>query len=210
MAEPRATETPGKLVAHVLCGAWRQTPPEVDCSAADLEAVTPQLLGSGSAGLGWRRVSNTNLRTCPAAFELQQAYRLQSLYAGLHEIEIEQVIELLRAGGVEPLLIKGRAAVEFYAERGLRPYGDIDLCFESRDYAKALAVLASPEGIAINVDPHEGIDRFYGAVLRGPLAHSVYTFLETRGVAAVESLRCCRCARVAARRCRLGPMLRKR
>lgn len=172
MIEPRAKEAPGKLVAHLLYGAWRQTLPELDLSAAQLEAVTPQLLWSGSAGLGWRRISATDLRTTAAATKLQQAYRLQSLYAGLHETEIEQVIGLLHAAGVEPLLIKGRAAAEFYPDRGLRPYGDIDLCFEINQYAKALAVLRSPEGTAINVDPHDGLDGFYGLSLDDMLMRS--------------------------------------
>ncbi|MGH8598654.1 MAG: nucleotidyltransferase family protein [Gammaproteobacteria bacterium] len=159
-------------MADVLCGAWRQTPPELDFSEAELDAVTPRLLGSGSAGLGWRRISATVLQACPAAIELQQAYRLQSLYAGLHEADIEQIIELLRAAGVDPLLIKGRAAAQFYAERGLRPYGDIDLCFETGQYAQALPVLESPEGRTINVDPHDGLDRFYGLSLEELLSRS--------------------------------------
>ena len=107
-----------------------------------------------------------------AAVRLQQAFRLQSLYAGLHEEGIEQVIQLLRTATVEPLLIKGRAAAAFYPERGLRPYGDIDLCFESRDYTKALAVLASPEGMAFNVDAHDGLDRFYGLSMDEMLSRS--------------------------------------
>jgi hypothetical protein len=122
--------------------------------------------------LGWRRISGTPLRTSPGGLKLQQAYRLQSLYAGLHEEEIEQVIELLRAAAVVPLLIKGRAAAELYPERGLRPYGDIDLCFESGDYAKALDLLTSPEGIAFNVDPHNGLDQVYGLSLSDLIARS--------------------------------------
>jgi len=172
MSDPRAVQTPGRLVAHVLYGSWRQTPAEVDFTAEDLDAVTPQLLGSGAGALGWRRISGTTLRTSPGGLKLQQAYRLQSLYAGLHEEEIEQVTELLRAAAVVPLLIKGRAAAELYPERGLRPYGDIDLCFESGDYAKALAVLASPEAITFNVDPHDGLDQVYGLNLRDLMARS--------------------------------------
>lgn len=173
MAEPRGGKTPGKLVAHVLSGAWRETPPELDCSAAELDSVTPQLLGSGAGALGWRHISSdAPLRTSPAGVRLQQAYRLQTLYAGLHEIAIEQAIKLLRAAGVEPLLVKGRAAAELYPERGLRPYGDIDLCFEKDQYQTALAVLDSPEGRAFNVDPHDGLEGFYGLSLDEVLARS--------------------------------------
>ena len=79
---------------------------------------------------------------------------------------------MLVEAGIEPLLIKGRAAARFYAEPGLRPYGDIDLCFESAAYPKALAVLRSPEGVAINVDLHNGLDRFYGISLEELLERS--------------------------------------
>ena len=62
MVEPREKETPGERVAMLLYGAWRQDPPELESSAEDLDAVTPQLLGSGAAALGWRRISVTPLR----------------------------------------------------------------------------------------------------------------------------------------------------
>jgi hypothetical protein len=101
-------------------------------------------------------------RTSPAAVKLQQAYRLQTLYSGLHEVEIEQVIKMLAAAGLDPLLIKGRVAAALYPERGLRPYGDIDLCFESDQYQTARTVLNTPVGKAFNVDVHDGIDAVYG------------------------------------------------
>jgi hypothetical protein len=162
MAEPRRKQSPGELVAHLLYGSWRQLPPELNTTTEDLEAVTPQLLGSGSSGLVWRRVNHTDLQTSPAAFQLKQAYRLQSLYVGLHQIEIEQIIKLLHAAEIEPVLLKGRAIAGLYPEQGLRPYGDIDLCFETEQYAAALAVLESPEARAFNVDPHDDLDRLYG------------------------------------------------
>jgi putative nucleotidyltransferase-like protein len=162
MAEPRLRQSPGELVAHLLYGAWRQLPPELKTTIDNLEDVAPQLLGSGSSGLVWRRINHTDLQNSPAAFELKQAYRLQSLYAGLHEIKIEKVIELLHARQIEPVLLKGRAIADLYPERALRPYGDIDLCFNRTQYALALAALDTPEGRDFNVDPHEELDRLYG------------------------------------------------
>lgn len=172
MAEPRRRQSPGELVAHLLYGAWRQLPPELNTTSEDLEAVTPQLLGSGSAGLVSRRIIHTDLQTSPAAFQLKQAYRLQSLHAGLHEIAIEQAIKLLLAAGVEPLLMKGRAIADLYPEQGLRPYGDIDLCFSKQQHALAIAALNSPEGRAVNVDPHEELDPVYGLSFDDVLAGS--------------------------------------
>jgi hypothetical protein len=80
----------------------------------------------------------------------------------LHEIEIEQIIKLLHAAEIEPVLLKGRAIADLYPERALRPYGDIDLCFAAEQYSTALAVLESPEGKAFNVDPHDDLHRLYG------------------------------------------------
>src|SRR5262249_31800781 len=112
--------------------------------------------------LGWRRLSNSPYRTSAAAVRLQQAYRLQTLHARLHEVEIEQVIKMLGASGVQPLLIKGRVAAALYPEHGLRPYGDIDLCFDRTHYQTALTALNTPKGKGFNVDMHEGLDAFYG------------------------------------------------
>jgi len=162
MAEPRRKQSPGELVAHLLYGAWRQLPPTLKATTENLEAVTPQLLGSGSSGLVSRRISQTDLQTSPAAFELKQAYRLQSLYAGLHEAEIEQVITRLHAAGIEPVLLKGRAIADLYPEHGLRPYGDVDLCFSKQHYELALSALKSPEFKDSNVDAHEELDEIYG------------------------------------------------
>jgi hypothetical protein len=69
---------------------------------------------------------------------------------------------MLAAAGLDPLLIKGRVAAALYPERGLRPYGDIDFCFDSDQYQTARTVLNTPEGRAFNVDVHDGIDAVYG------------------------------------------------
>lgn len=162
MTIPRAVETPGRLVAKVLTGSWRQRSPELNFTSEELDAITPQLLGSGAGALGWRRISDTPIGSSPSGVKLQQAYRLQSLYAGLHDEGIELAVQLLSEAGIVPLLIKGRAAAQYYSEPGLRPYGDIDLCFDSREYPRAMVVLTTPEAVAVNVDPHNGLDRFYG------------------------------------------------
>ena len=161
MTQPRVRQTAGELVARVLSGAWRNNPPELETCEEEIEAVTAQLLGSGAAALGWRRVSSSPYHTSPSAVRLRQAYRLQTIYSRLHEVEIEQVIKMLAAARVEPLLIKGRVAAALYPEPGLRPYGDIDLCFDSAQFQMALAVLNSPEAKPFNVDIHDGFDTVY-------------------------------------------------
>jgi hypothetical protein len=99
------------------------------------------------------------LRTSSSAFQLQQAYRLHTLQAGVHEQEITQIIGLLRSSGVEPLMAKGWAVSRSYPEAGLRPYGDIDVCVRQDQYSAAAAVLRSPAADGYAVDLHQG---FFG------------------------------------------------
>ena len=147
----------GKLVASVLAGAWRRSPPPLQLSAVALAELTPLLLRSGAAGLGWWRVRDSDLRTSAPAFQLQQAYRLHTLQAARHERQIGRAITLLRSAGVEPLLAKGWAAARLYPERGLRPYGDIDLWVRPEQHAAAVAALRGFDGQGSPVDLHRKI-----------------------------------------------------
>ena len=153
----------GKLVASALAGAWRASPPppQPSLSSAALIEVTPLLLGTGAASLGWWRVRSSELRTSAAAHELRQAYRLYTLEAGRKERQIVQAITLLRSAGVEPLLVKGWAVARLYPERGLRPYGDIDLCVRPEQYAVAVAALAAPGAEPGAIDWHKGLPQLH-------------------------------------------------
>lgn len=146
----------GNLVAAVLAGSWRQVPSSVRTSAEELEEIAPLLLGSGSAGLGWQTIRNSPLRDSPTAFQLQQAYRLHTLQAGIHRREIESAITFLRAEGLEPLMGKGWVAARSYHKEGLRPYGDIDLYLPHDHYPLAVAALSRPEAPPCTVDLHSG------------------------------------------------------
>ncbi|MFY9609931.1 MAG: nucleotidyltransferase family protein [Blastocatellia bacterium] len=149
----------GELVARVLRGAWRSDPPELDILEDELDQVAPLLLASGAAALGWWRVRHSNLRDTPAALELQQAYRLHSLQSALHESEIKYLLTRAREAGAEPVLVKGWAVAMLYPEMGLRPYGDIDLCFERESYPKAAAALEGLDRTKYQVDLHEGFSK---------------------------------------------------
>ncbi len=161
----------GKLVASALAGSWRVSPPPPppSLSPAALNAVTPLLLRTGAASLGWWRVRSSELSTSAAAHELQQAYRMYTLQAGRQERKIVRAITLLRSAGVEPLLVKGWAVARLYAERGLRPYGDIDLCVRPEQYASAVDALAAPAAETVVVDLHKGL-----AQLHRPSLDDVY------------------------------------
>jgi len=95
------------------------------------------------------------LAASPAALQLQQAYRLHTLQAAIHERKIKRAVTLLRSSGVEPLLAKGWAIARLYPEPGLRPYGDIDLWVQPGQHSAAVAALMSPAAHAGPVDLHQ-------------------------------------------------------
>src|SRR3977135_1985144 len=116
------------LVAMILAGSWRTASfPALDMAESQLDEVTPLLYGSGAAALGWWRVRESELKHTSSAAVLQQAFRLQVLQSGIHEEKVAKAFRLLRSSAIEPILVKGWAAAGYYPERGLRPYGDIDL-----------------------------------------------------------------------------------
>jgi hypothetical protein len=144
-------------MAAVLASAWRSAVLPLEISAKELDAVTPLLLESGVAALAWRRLCRSDVRASSAnALQLEQAYRLHTLQAARHERDIEQVLKLLRGAGIEPVLVKGWAIARLYAEPGLRPYGDIDLCVHPEQYDDAKAALSLEESAKYDVDLHHG------------------------------------------------------
>ena len=121
----------------------------------ELEAVAPLLSGSGAAPLAWWKIRRSPLRESAAAAALKDSYHTQSLQTALHEWEVGHVFARLRSAGVEPILLKGLAAARLYAEQGLRPAGDIDLCVRPERYEAAREVIWKPgrKGTAL-IDLH--------------------------------------------------------
>jgi Uncharacterised nucleotidyltransferase len=146
----------GRLIAKVLTHSWRESPSPLEISIEELDIVAPMLLESGAGALGWKRVSNSNHRTTPAALELEQAYRLHALQSAIHERDIKSALTLLRSAGVEPILVKGWAVARLYPESGLRPYGDFDLCVDPRQYRVAKDALDKEASNMSQVDLHQG------------------------------------------------------
>ena len=144
------------LIAKVLAGSWRQSPAPLTISQAELDVVTPMLLESAAGALGWKRVSNSNLRTAPAALELGQAYRLHALQSAIHERDIQSALTLVRSASVEPILVKGWAVARLYRDTGLRPYGDLDLCVAPKQHSAAMRALEMDAGKPYQVDLHCG------------------------------------------------------
>jgi hypothetical protein len=151
----------GRLVAQLLAGSWRSSPPAPEDAApgiaeGDLAEVAPLLLKSGGAALGWRQIQHSGLRSTPSAEELHQAYRLHTLQAALKEREIARVFSFLRSEGLDPLMGKGWVIARHYPEPGLRPYGDIDLYVRPEQHDAFVSALGKPEAQGCAVDLHWG------------------------------------------------------
>lgn len=157
-----AIKSEGCLVASLLAGSWRRSSPAFKCSAGILEKIAPLLLASGAAALAWWRIRQSDLQTHPAADELHNAYRHNTLQAALQQQTIERVITLLRSKGIESILIKGWAVARLYPEQGLRPCGDIDLCVRPEQLVAAETALRKLRDLQHEVDLHGGFVKLGG------------------------------------------------
>ena len=149
------TNASGQLIAKALTGAWRAKElPPLDLTEPELDQITPLLMGSGAAALGWRVIRDSPLCESSSGQLLHQAYRLQSLQTELQEQKIEKVFRLLREASLDGILAKGWVAAGLYPERSLRPYGDIDLCVKHDDCKAVMDLFSSPEGSDCWIDLH--------------------------------------------------------
>lgn len=153
---PGTRQTRGRLVARMLAGAWRPTPPPLDVSAETLDAAGPWLAASGAAGLVWRRLRDSALRASPAAALLRERYRVGAARVATHEAALRAAVERLGATDVEAVVVKGWAIARGYPEPGLRPYGDVDLVVRRADGGRARAALREVRRLSARVDLHEG------------------------------------------------------
>jgi len=172
MTDARAKKTPGRILAEFLSGSWRAHPPEPTISSQQLDAITPLLLKSGAGALAWRCVRDSALNGSEIALQLESSHKLHTLQAAIHKTDIEEVILLLNSAGIEPVLVKGWAVARLYPEEGLRPYGDIDLCFAPGQYPEASSLLKSLDPVRYNLDLHEGFTKLDGLGLDELMARS--------------------------------------
>src|SRR5688572_14898777 len=148
------TESAGRLIAQTLAGSWRAVPPPLELEAAELSAITPQLLGAGVAGLAWRRVRDSHLKDTPSAAELRSHYERNTVLAVIQRQGIESIFGALNSAGIESMLVKGLAAARVYGDEGLRPYVDVDVCVTQRQIAAAQVVLKRLSDTGVTVDLH--------------------------------------------------------
>lgn len=144
----------GRAIATLLAGSWRTEPPPYTRSPTDEVELAPHILKTGAGGLAWWRLRDSDSYDFPYAAELQEAYRLQTLQSGIHGRRLEEAVRKLSLAGIQPLLAKGWLAAGLYAQRGLRPYGDIDLWVRPEEHGAALEALGYPPGQQYPVDLH--------------------------------------------------------
>lgn len=171
-----STPADAALVAGILTGAWRVSPPPCDLTLAEIERVTPLLTMSGGTGLGWRRVKE--MPVAAEAATLRGSAQLLALEERVNQIALSEVCALLNSAGVTPMIFKGWAAARSYPESWVRPYGDFDLLVRETDLAKARSALSAaatrsgsnddfampfgPRGHC-SVDLHHRLDSYYAA-----------------------------------------------
>jgi len=141
VAQRSAALCRGRVVAAVLRGSWRATPPSPTVTTAELSLVAPLLHQLGSGALAWWALRNSALRDSAPAQKLRQIYRFDALRAAMRQADLERTIAVLQAAGIKPLLAKGWLASGLYPEPGLRPYEDIDLLVKAEDLSPALKAL---------------------------------------------------------------------
>ena len=148
--------SPGALIARLLTGAWRPSPPALDLTVDELTRIAPLLFKSGTAALAWWRLRGSPLADAATTHDLRQAYRLDTLDAELHALRIAQTLERLEAASVPSLLVKGWAVARLYPEPGLRSYTDVDLIVPRGELARAREALAAGPPLGEPVDLHDG------------------------------------------------------
>lgn len=148
----------GRVIAHLLAGAWGSPPPPPAISPEALRDSLAILERQGSAGLAWARIRNTSLAETPGASRLRNAYRHHTLEARLREQQLLDAVGYLRSHGVEPVLAKGWALGRLYPEPGLRPYGDLDLWVPPWELRRCREALRNPERPPVPVELHVGFN----------------------------------------------------
>lgn len=141
MSSHQTKEARGALLAKILAGVWRATPPPVTFTESELESAALDLLKTSAGALAWWRIKDSPLRDAPVAAELFETYRLYILHAALNTERIEHVFTHFNRHGIQALLFKGHVNAVCYPEPNLRPYGDIDLLVSQAQYRDARLLL---------------------------------------------------------------------
>lgn len=157
----------GLSVSHALVGSWRPIVPDLPFRDTEIERVAELLLATGAGALAWRAKS---VRLSESYEQrVRDCYLRYAVHAIQHEQEILAAFHAMRSAGIEPILFKGWATARHYAEPGLRPSGDIDLCVHCSQLKQAtqLARKLGSEGLWIDLKhvetEHLHFEEFFAA-----------------------------------------------
>ena len=160
----------GNLIASLLTGAWRQDPEPINLSSKQLSIAAPLLLSTGAAALVWTRLGTIDI-TNNDQLALREGFRKHLIDAAVHELEVIDLFQHVRAAGIEPLLFKGWALARLYPDAGLRPYGDLDLWVRSEELELLYRTLAAYD-YSYCVEPHITFYRQYERSFDEVMGHS--------------------------------------
>jgi hypothetical protein len=104
--------------------------------------------------LSWRQITNSNLPESDDTAELHDAYRLGLLRETTHEEHLMAAVEFFKSREIDALMFKGWTVARLYPERGLRPYGDIDVVVPLDQTERASTALLDPDRPAVAIDLH--------------------------------------------------------
>lgn len=147
----RSAEELGRILSRLHWQCWRADPPPLDVEPAEVIAVLPILVRSGSVGLVWPRLRGQFDPEGAIALALEDAYGAQVAHNETCRREIARSVRRLREAGIEPLLVKGWGVSRLYPPPLVRPAGDIDLVVPHADFARAEAILTGSDAPPITV-----------------------------------------------------------
>lgn len=148
----------GRRMSRLLQGAWRQTPPPVETTAAELEPLVKHFVDAGLAGLIWWRIRTSPVARTPTGAHLREHYVAQSIRSTRSVHSVYRYVSTLRRHDIESIVFKGWALFPHYAEPGLRPPGDVDLVVEPHEGDRAFEVLSELGATKVDVDVHHGLN----------------------------------------------------
>jgi hypothetical protein len=141
------------LIAALLNGVWRKTPPKVSVKPKDITGVVPPLVQLGVSALVWRAIAaDPLLNSEHASAALRNAHHYTVLQSATKTDALAEVAALLSSIQVDLLIFKGWAVAQNYGDPDVRPLGDFDVCVPSDRLADASALLSEHSDRTIRND----------------------------------------------------------
>lgn len=156
----------GRIIATVLQGAWRPSPPQPAYSDQELAKAVPFLLAGGCGALAWNGLRHSSLSSSTSASKLRQAMRAIAARNLRYEDRLAKLLPALERARVGFVLIKGWALAPLYAGPELRPFGDIDLCVAPGEFDAAHQIVGNTCDLDLQAGLRDLPDRSWDIVLQ--------------------------------------------